>query len=202
MSMPRPGARGFTLIEVMLALAIFSVILAALYGTFFLAHKAVDGLDDSLLRMHELRTAFDTMQRELEAATAGTENPFVVRDRDIYGKDASQLTLTTLASPSPGLLRVSYYVADQDGSLVLYKRLLPAYGQEEQAPSDMEAPVLEDIEGFTVEIKRGNTWTKTWDDSKPPEEMRLTISLRIQQRDFTMSETIRPKIGSTVGGTT
>lgn len=198
----RLRARGFTLIEVMLALAIFSIILAALYGTFFLAHKAVDGLDDSLLRMHELRMTFDTMQRELEAATAGTDSPFVVKDRDIYGKDASQITLTTLASPSPGLLRVSYYVADEDGRLVLYKSLLPVYGSKEEAPSDMEAPVLEDIEGFTVEIKRGDTWTKTWDDSKPPEEMRLTISIRIQDRDFTMSETVRPKVGSAVGSTT
>lgn len=194
----RPARRrgGFTLLEVLISLAILSVILAALYSTFFLAHKAVDGLDSSLLRMHEMRTAFDMMQRELEAALSGHDHPVVIRDRDIFGHQASRVTLTTLASATPGAVTVSYYVEEgDDGGLVLLKRLDPAYGEEPEPSEVMEAPVLENIESFTVEVLRGRTWAKTW-DGELPREMRVTLTIRIREKEFTMTETIRPKVGS------
>ncbi|GAB4389215.1 MAG: type II secretion system protein GspJ [Thermodesulfovibrionales bacterium] len=188
------GRGGFTLLEVLIAFAILSVILAALYSTFFLAHRAVEGLDSSLLRMHELRSAFDMMQREMEAALPGGEHPVVVRDRDIFGRQASQVTLTTAASTAPGAVTVSYYVEEAEGGgLVLLKRLDPAYG--EARAGGMEAPVLEDIEGFTVEVLRGTAWARTWDGGLP-EEMRVTLTIRIKDKEFSMSETIRPKVGS------
>ncbi len=43
---------GFTLLEVLLATALTAVVLAAVYGTFFLVERAREGANGSLVRMY------------------------------------------------------------------------------------------------------------------------------------------------------
>src|SRR5208337_4235385 len=59
---------GFTLIEMLLAIALLSIVLVALYGTFFVSQKAIEGADDALVRLQEGRMAIDTIRRELDSA--------------------------------------------------------------------------------------------------------------------------------------
>src|SRR5208337_1291135 len=56
---------GFTLIEMLLAIALLSIVLVALYSTFFLSQRAVEGAGDALVRLQEGRMAIDTLRREL-----------------------------------------------------------------------------------------------------------------------------------------
>lgn len=194
--------KGFTLIEVLLALAIFSIILTVLYSTFFLSHRAVSGMEESLLRLHELRVTLDVMQREMESALkskAIEDPPFTVKDRDMYGRQTSAVGFTTLYSPLPGLSRVSYYVEETEGKLVLFKKLGSAW--EDNAPRQqegMEAPVIEDIGSFTVELKDNDSWVKTWIKTEMPKELRITITVPIRNRSLTLSQTVRPKTGSRI----
>ncbi|KJU86839.1 protein containing Prepilin-type cleavage/methylation, partial [Candidatus Magnetobacterium bavaricum] len=43
--------RGFTLIEVLVAVSLFSVISLALYNTYFLSDRAISGMDDYMWRL-------------------------------------------------------------------------------------------------------------------------------------------------------
>jgi prepilin-type N-terminal cleavage/methylation domain-containing protein len=191
----KAGQRGFTLLEVLLAIAILSVILTALYSTFFLAQKALAGLDESLLGMHELRTALQSMELEAEAAFPDDKYPFTVKDRDIYGRQASVLSFSTFSLPGPGLSRVSYYVQENDGALTLYKEISPAYDENAEA---LSAPLIEGIESFTVEALDRGAWARTWNNPGVPERLVVSITIRIKEKTFTMSETIIPRIGSTL----
>ncbi len=47
--------KGFTLIEMLLALALLSIVLGALYSTFFLSHRAMEGIDGGLVKLQECR---------------------------------------------------------------------------------------------------------------------------------------------------
>lgn len=192
--------KGFTLLEVLLAMAIFSILLTALYSTFFLSERAVRGVEDSLLRLHEMRTAMDIMEREIEGALKGkaqNETAFTVKDRDMYGRQTSGIGFLTFCSPAPGPVRVSYYVAEEDGKLNLYKRFSTIASK-----TPMEAPVLEDIESFGVEAKdeagQGQEWIRTWNRETLPGELKLTLAVRLNGKVVTLTGAVRPRVGGKV----
>ncbi|MGO9613277.1 MAG: prepilin-type N-terminal cleavage/methylation domain-containing protein [Dissulfurispiraceae bacterium] len=173
--------RGFTLIEVLITFAILSLIITALYSTFFMSKKAVDSVDESLLKFQEARFLMDTLKRELESALYAQDKAYTVfklDDRDFYGRQTSQLVLTTFSSLLPGLTKIQYTVEENnDNKLVLTKKISSAYSLY---PDSKIAELIEDIESFTVEAKYNGRWIKTWDSALSgnlPDEIRFSVSL-------------------------
>jgi prepilin-type N-terminal cleavage/methylation domain-containing protein len=193
---------GFTLLELVISLALLSIILVALYNTFFLSQKALDGVDESLLKLHECRVAMDTMSREAESVQYGQSNKntlFTVKDRDIDGKPSSMFVFTSFSPLRPGLSLVSYYVEEKDNKLTLYKKIDDPYAPPNAAVEKQGADIIEDIKAFSVEASDGKSWVKTWDASnngKIPVELRITLTILVKDRPITMYETIEPKIGT------
>ncbi len=192
--------RGFTLMEVLIAVAILSVVLAAIYSTFFLSNKAIEGMDESMLRLQESRKALDIIRCELESSYYGVNDASAflkVQDRDFYGRQASQLSFTAFSTLRPGLPRISYYVEDKDGKLNLLKKIESPYSKEETEGVD----IIEDLEGFSIEAKYNDTWVKTWDTAvnrQTPEEIRIGLTLMIKGRKITLSDVAKPRIGRSI----
>jgi prepilin-type N-terminal cleavage/methylation domain-containing protein len=193
--------RGFTLIEVLISIAILSIVLAAIYSTFFLAHKAIDGMDESMVKLQESRRALDILKCELDSAyvTSDEHTFFRMSDRDIFGKGASQLEFTTFSTLRPGLSRISYYVEEKDGKLNLLKKIESPYSTTGE---DKGFAIIEDLSGFTVEAKYDDdTWVRTWDTEinrgKPP-EIRISLSMAIKGKQVTLSDISMPKIGGSI----
>ncbi len=189
---------GFTLIEVLVAFSILSIILVAVYSTFFLSRKAMDGVDDSIVRLQECRMIVDVMRREIEAAVYNESSKgavFKVEDRDIYGKQASRFTFTCLSPLTPGLSLISYSMEERDGKPAILKRISAPYKPDSK---DKGTVLADDIEAFTVEVKNGNQWIKTWDaldTKKVPGELRITITVLLKGRRVPVSEIVTPRIG-------
>ena len=195
--------KGFTLIEVLLALTILSIILAVLYSTFHLSYRAMNGIDESLLKLKECRMALDIMRRETDSLVYKPENKnsvFKIEGRDIYGKDASRFVFTAFSPLQPGLSHISYYVEEKEGKLVIFKKIRTAH-QSDSEGTNKAVEVLEDVAAFYVEAKINDKWEKTWDASeskKIPEELRIMVTVSIKNRPVIMYESVRPKIGRTV----
>jgi prepilin-type N-terminal cleavage/methylation domain-containing protein len=196
------GVNGFTLLELLLSMALLSIILAALYSTFFLSHRAIDGTDESLLKLRECRAIIDTISREVESVLYSQTNKkcvFAIQDRDIYGKQASQFAFTSFSPLRPGLSLISYFVEEKDGTMTLYKKVNDPY---KPADENNGAELIENIEAFSVEAKDNKgEWVKTWDASntgKVPEELRVTVTVKIKDKPVTLYETVQPKIGTTL----
>lgn len=205
MSRYRPGVEnigrsaGFTLLEVLLSLALLSIILAVLYSSFFLSTKALQGLDESVVRLQECRMFMDTVRRETESlffsSQAKNAPIFKVEDRDLYGKQASRLTFNAFSSLVPGVSTISYYMNEKDGKTFLYK----AMGRD--VAGDNGTEVLDGVEAFTVEATGKDAWVKTWDSTLTqnlPAEIRITVTVMIKDRKVSLFEVVAPKIGKTL----
>ncbi len=201
--------RGFTLLEVLIALSLVSVIFAALYSTFFLSRKAVDAVDDSLLRLQESRAVLDVMKREIESALYERNKSYTVfklEDEDCNGTQVSRITFTTFSQGHPGLARVEYRVVEHEGRLTLVKSLNSAYARSADTRA---AELIEDLDSFAVEIRFKDLWVKTWDSAlaqAKPEEIRVSIKVKKKEQEkplaregsfplFMVSDIARPKIG-------
>lgn len=196
----KTGNRGFTLLEVLVAVGITAVVIAALYSTFFLSQRATDAVDDSLLKLQECRSVLDTLKRELESALYNSGKAYTVfklEDRDFYGKQASQLLFTSFAPLLPGLSRISYTVEENEGRLLLKKKMETAYG-ESSGTRDFE--LMEGLESFTIEAGYDGKWIKTWDSAmskKMPDEIRVTLKVSVKEESspLALTEIARPRIG-------
>ncbi|MBI2413148.1 MAG: prepilin-type N-terminal cleavage/methylation domain-containing protein [Deltaproteobacteria bacterium] len=183
------GRGGFTLIEVLVALALVSAIVAALYGTFFSVLRGRDTIDSSLERSREVGRFLDTFSKEVSSSFYKDGNKasiLIGENRDSRGRPASSIVFTAFTYPvvkedaSGGdLLAVRYFTeTDDDGKMTLYKEAWDAY---RGGKLPMKLPVIEEIEGFEVSFLSGNGWAKAWDTSlekRLPTAIKAVVSIR------------------------
>lgn len=202
---------GFTLLEVLVSIAITAIILTSLYSGFFISKKAVDSLDDDLVRLQEMRMSLDMMRREIESAFFSWEKPYTffrIEGREIYGMDTSSIAFTTFSPFKPGLLAVSYFTEKKGTTLVLKKDSgfkiggsvseIQSNRVENKGKDDKSVEVLENIESFSVEARYRGEWIKTWDSNlshEAPEEVRLTIVTYVNGKRYTLTELARIRTG-------
>lgn len=199
---------GFTLLELLISTALLAIVLSALYSTFFLSHKAIVGLDESLIKLQECRNTVDMIGREAESlfrgqgyVAQGNYPFFKAEDRDIYGKQASRLTFTSFSPFSYGLSATSYYVEEKDGILTLYKKMDDPYRPADKNDTTKGVELIEGLASFTVEARDGENWLKTWDTTqigKLPDEIRITITTLIRNRPVSLFGTFKPRIGNSL----
>lgn len=195
--------RGFTLIEVLISLALLTVVLGALYSSFFSVQRAVERFDDVSLKYHDARTALDIMRREIEGSLLimprdpekeETGTSFVITDRDIFGKITSSLDLTAFSFRSGGTIHISYYVEESEGKLNLLKTETPPVIDAKEYSIE----IIEGIESFTVETLFLNEWVKTWDTAetdKLPDIVRVTIAFDDNGKIVELTEYAKPRTG-------
>lgn len=114
-----PAAAGFTLIEIMLALAILGMIMATLWGMFTQTAKAKQRFEAAQERLHTARLALMRMTREIEMAYVGSETTLVQEKRTMF---------VGTAHPDIDELRFSYFghqrlradATEGDTAVVLY----------------------------------------------------------------------------------
>ncbi len=153
---------GFTLIEVLLAVFIASIVMTVLYASFFQIIKAKDKVEEELELYHEARVIFSKMTRDLVTAfprgSVNSDSPNSVSDFFIGSQENnfSTLTFTSLSrTPAPDTkesdqTEISYYLEpteDDPELFALMRRDDPTIGTDE---GGSQYPISERIVGFTV----------------------------------------------------
>ncbi|MGO9138729.1 MAG: prepilin-type N-terminal cleavage/methylation domain-containing protein [Syntrophales bacterium] len=203
------NSRGFTLLEILIAIAITSMVIAALYSTFLLAYRAMFSVDKSLVKLQETRAFVDTLKREIESSLYSRDRSyciFKIDDRDFYGRQASSLTVTSSTPLIKGLAKIKYRVEERNGSLVITKSMASAFSQETE---DNAVDLLEDIESFALQAKYQDNWVGMWDSSltkSVPEEVKIMLTVRMKDKEeeaqpantFSMFDSAKLKVGSSL----
>jgi general secretion pathway protein J len=154
-------ARGFTLIETVVALAITAVILTALATAIPAALAARRTATEHLERAATLRAVLVHLDRELAGALA---EGFVV-------SEPPDAVLRFVGGPEPGL-QLLYRV--EQGALV--RRTAPR-GAAPPAPAGPPTALLDGVRACRFAAFDGETWRSTWTTETPPPAVRLTLDL-------------------------
>jgi general secretion pathway protein J len=186
--------KGFTLLEVLIAVVLLGILTAALYGSYFTVLKARERSAQGMEERRELGNTLDLLRREIDAAryVAGDQRlRFVVEDRDSFGRPASNLELTTLAPPSPlvagrkesGVIDVQYRMVEKEKQqLILTRREQDILLESTAVPA---YPQMERISSFLVECSNdGSNWVKSWDtrlNGRLPKFVRITVQVEEQE---------------------
>jgi general secretion pathway protein J len=196
--------KGFTLLEILIALLLLVIICGALYGTFF---SLIRGREIAVAKMdarRELSMTLDQVRRELTSAIYRADDKrlhFVVEDRDYFGKPASTIDFTTITPPmergvpSSDQAVIVYRAEEKEKKLVLYRQEKDLYASS----VPVTYPQMTEVEGFLVECNDGDKWLRTWDsalNNRLPKSIRVTISVRDGDRSVNYSTIASPRIGS------
>ncbi len=204
-TLPKPDPsreRGFTLLELLLALALLAILTAALYGSYFSLFKGRDAASEGMESRRELRTTLDLLRRELTGIIYRRNDErfrFIVEDRDLYGKPASTLSLTAIAPPETGqgavsdLIDISYRIVEKGGTMVLGRQARDLHVTTEP----LRYPQMEKVEGFLVECRSGDKWVRSWDTAinmTLPAAVRVTITVKEDDKPVEYSVVATPRI--------
>lgn len=193
---------GFTLLELLIALALLGILAGGLYGTYFSLIKGRESAVEGMEARRELRTTLDLLRREINSAFYRKDNKklhFSVEDKDIFGRPASVLAFTAFAPPQPGGQAVSdqvdlkYEILEREKKMILSRQAKDIYHLLEPA----RYPQMESIEGFLVECQNGDKWVKSWDTAiyfRLPSLVRITVTVKDGEKTADYSVLAAPRM--------
>ncbi len=178
--------KGFTLLEILIAVALLSILAAALYGSYFTILRARERVTDGMEARRELAGTLDLIRREVGASLYNRTDKrlrFVVEDRDHFGKPASTLELTTVSpdriagSADSGIRAVRYRLVEKGKQQLLQRREQDLFFEAADAKG---YPQMERISAFLVECYDGSKWVRSWDttlNGTVPKMLRVTVTV-------------------------
>ena len=200
--------KGLTLLEVLVAVVLISILSGVLYSSYFAVVRARDRAAMGMEARRELGSTLDLLRREIAAAQFSQDDKskslrFVVEDRDNFGKPASTLELTS-ATPAfdftrmeSGLFNVQYRMVEKNKQFMLTRREQDIF---QTSGAAVAYPQIEVLKSFLVECSRDNTkWVRTWDtalDGALPKFVRITIQIEEEGKPVEFSVLASPKVKS------
>jgi prepilin-type N-terminal cleavage/methylation domain-containing protein len=189
-----PSRRAFTLIEIMVAVAIFAILVAAVYSTWVLILKSAQVGQEAAAQVQRERIAIRTIEDSLTCiqsfqasmqyyvfgVTNGDEPSlsFVARVPDVFPRngrfDSNLRRLTFSVEPTAGSVPGS----DAEKDLVL--RQNPILMDMDEAEQATPLVLAKNVKSFVVECWDTNAldWATEWDDTNSlPPMVRVTLTL-------------------------
>ena len=182
------GAHGFTLLEVMLSLVIFSMLTLMVYSAFFIGHRAVIKGERAADVNTRMRVADDVLGRQVRSAVNFIAHHEEERFPYFIGRadGMSFVSASPQAGGGTGLAVVTYRVAPNE--LVMEERVGFTPKDVYNPPSDahVERAVL--LAGFqTLRFEylpaEEGEWQSTW-DGRDEEMMPAAVRLTVEGLEF------------------
>ncbi|WP_440996148.1 type II secretion system minor pseudopilin GspJ [Arhodomonas sp. SL1] len=157
------GSRGFTLIELVVAVAVFAVVSAMAYSGLQAVVAGRERVAEETAALGELQTAFTLLARDLRSIVArGYRDRLGDRRPPLHIEDG-RLMLVRGGYPNPmglprsGLRRVAYGV--EDGALTRFSYTAVDSGYDPQAQASR---LLDGAEELSFYFLTDDTWAQRW----------------------------------------
>jgi general secretion pathway protein J len=186
----RRGERGFTLLELLLALAIVGALVVIAFGGVRIALAAWRQGEDRAEAHQHMRSVVLSLSRSVSAAYAyqGPRGEAPTPELLFSGTE-SRLEFVTQAAPYPASISVAFTAVvfelgtgDERRGLVIRQRVLPNRNPFADAPVVFNDPTLTEL-AFSY-LDEGGAWLATWETE---------VTKRLPRA-------IRISVGGTIGG--
>ncbi|MBD1400481.1 type II secretion system protein GspJ [Pelovirga terrestris] len=170
---------GFTLIEVIIAVLIGSLLLSSIYGVFGAVSAARDRLADEGIFYHQARIFFDRVGGELSSMRMAVLGNRAVLEGGNTVQGTTYLEFNTeLVSPLQrqrgGLSRVRYEVREDGGALTLYR-------SEEMLLANLAASeplvFISGLKAFVIRYYAAGQWHDSWSRNQPPQMIEFQLEV-------------------------
>jgi general secretion pathway protein J len=186
----RNRSSGFTLIEVLIAVAITSLVLMAIYGVFTSVDGARRRLANDSEAYHRARVIFDRIGREVRGAYLRPDTLETYLEGRGGDRREPYLTLTTTATTPQGdgggLSQVRYeWLEDAENAKETLVLTRHESGTRQPEESGREGYRLAtDIEEVWLRFHDGTDWKDDWDSRSQGPPKRVEIAMRIRSGDL------------------
>ncbi len=182
--------RGFTLIEVLMVIAILAIVMSSLYGIFSSVSRAKERLDSDSESYHRARVIFDRLGREIHGAyynSGGGDSHFKGgrNEEDRFYLDFSTTAVSPLSIEGTGFAILSYLLdedpeADTEDELVLLRTEQPLLGSNRNDNQPQALRLAPGILNMTASFYANGTWQENWDSTSAglPERVRIELHVR------------------------
>ncbi len=186
--------RGFTLVEVLVAISILAILLTSVYGIFSSVSLARERLDADSAEYHRARVLFDRLGRELRGAYFRPSDRNLVftglkTDDDSFEMELTTTAVSPLSRTGSGIAKVHYLlVEDQEataGGLVLMRAEHPVHESTDEEAAGMMR-LVPGIEAMSLRFYANGQWQTTWEGrtSGLPELVEIELQLRTREEEL------------------
>lgn len=164
---------GFTLLEILLALSVLSVILLLLLSAFTGAARVRETLSSRAREFRQIRLVLDRIGTDLMCAFASSsrvESALSLREDQFSGLPAATLIFTAFqlpdgdgGHPPSEIVKIRYFprIGADGVTLELHREQSDLPFIENKIPA-RESTVADGLRGFRIELYDGTTWVKEW----------------------------------------
>ena len=185
----RSEQQGFTLLEVLIAIAIFSVVSLASFTIFDTVLRGDENSKIRSDRQNELQRAFLLMERDftqiakrsMRVNGEAPSNSFLQTSDDSFLADEQAIAFVRNGWTNPGLLlprsdmqRVAYRVVDETLQRLHYNFVDAVVGQEPKI-----RPLISQVTNLTFEFYDGSKWQDKWSGSTLPQAIAIEIETEV-----------------------
>jgi general secretion pathway protein J len=177
---------GFTLLEVVLALSIFGLIAAILYGAFSLSHNAVNKAQASFDKNQRLRSAGDMLGSYIRSSYPYRASP---QDQTVYylGEEDSVTFVSSfsLTLGGRGMAKIRVYRDGEDSrqASLRLEEMVPFRIDEEGGGQRTSVVLEEGISAFRLAYLDSQSQDENWEDRWDGQERHaLPRAVRISYR--------------------
>ncbi len=177
------GRSGFTLLEVLLAVSIASILLVTVYGVFSTAETSRRRVVARSEAYHLGRVIFDRLDRELLSLAVRNQPgaPAISAGRDDLGRPYLALLTQAGEGRDQGMRQVRYRLEETtDGERQLTRQSNPW-----PLPPELAGPqrLTDRVESFRLRFHNGTIWRDSWNSERDGRPKLVEVSLEIRAGD-------------------
>ncbi len=178
------SSKGFTLVEVLIAIAISAVVLITSYQMFNAVERTGRFTQERNDLQNLISNLFVLFLRDFESS-ATTYGEFEIEDNNgtisFYTKNCFYV---------PGVCKVRYFMYKKDGwnFLVREERKLNSI-----VDAGFEIPITQNVEDFDVQFMVGSDWVKATRGKHRPTLIKLILKLKAEKGTVTVPFVFKPR---------